>query len=736
MELPGLGSLPEVLQQRLQAALSQPRLVAPRTRHRHSDGTPRFTNRLLLSPSPYLQQHAHNPVNWYPWDEEAWEEALRQNKPVFASFGYSTCHWCHVMEEESFDDLDVAEFLNRHFIAIKVDRELRPDLDAYYMQAVQAMTGQGGWPLNVWLLPDRRPFFGGTYFPPEPRYGRSSFIEVLRAIQQNWQQRSEALVDYAQRLHHALQQSLTRRADEAPLHNAPINEVVAFFREYLDSEWGGIGQGNKFPSNTPLRLLIRHLHRHPDAALKQRVLATLDRMAQGGLFDQLGGGFHRYATDPQWLVPHFEKMLYDNAQLAGAYLEAFQWTGNDFYRAIVTQTLDYVRRDMTAPNGLFYSATDADSRNPHGEMEEGYYFTWTPTEIAQVLDAEDMRWACDWYGVTAPGHLDGRSVLHCWQNLHDFAARRQESIATARARQERIRAKLFAARQSRPAPLRDDKILTAWNGLMIASFAEAGWVLQRDDYLDSARRAATQLLQQRLPDGRLPRVIACELRQGPTFLSDYAFLIHGLLALYQADDQAHWLGAARALQAEQDALYRDEQNGLYYRVSAEVRDGLVREQPCEDHVMPSGNSMTAGNLLLLARLTGEAHYHDQALQLLGVLLGRSNQQPLAITDALLALQSALDPGRDVVLILAEDDVVNARAMQDVLRAHYDPSLTRTLVQARDTAARAAVTRLCDGRTALGGKSTAYLCERQTCLPPITDVDNLAASLRAPLAPMR
>jgi uncharacterized protein YyaL (SSP411 family) len=732
MILPGTEVFPEALQQTLLAAYrGKGSAYKPRTRHLNADGTPRYCNRLLLERSPYLLQHAHNPVDWYPWGDAAFAEAVRLDRPVFASFGYSTCHWCHVMEEESFDNPEIAEFLNSHFIAIKIDREARPDLDAIYMRAVQAMTGQGGWPLNVWLFPDRQVFFGGTYFPPRNRYGRPGFLALLQSIIQAYRTQTQQLQTYAQNLTAAIERDLapSYRHSDAALDGAPLTQARDFYREHIDEEWGGLGEGVKFPSNVPVRLLLRSCLQSPDDKLLAAVCTTLNKMAGGGLYDHLGGGFHRYSTDAQWLVPHFEKMLYDNAQLALAYLEAHQLTADMKYRDVATATLDYVVRDMTAPEGGFYSATDADSINARGEAEEGWYFTWTPHEIEQALPEAAAAVVKSWYGINQAGNLDGRTVLHTWRPKERCAEQLGMSVDAFDALLKQGRERLLAVRSERPAPLCDEKIIVSWNGLMLAAFAKAAWVLKRPDYLRAAQQAARFILTRMRPDGRLVRICLHGATQGPALLTDYAFLINGLLELYQADADPEWLQQAIALQVQQDAYYLDGSDGVYCRTAADGEKLLCREKPFDDGVMPSGNAMSAYNLLRLAKLSGSEAYRGAALRLLQTCASRLREQPLAMADMLLALDFEIAAGREIVLLVAGEDE-HGKAMKDVLRQRYCPHDVLAVAAAATAQAESAgASPLLRGRQLLDGKTTAFVCRNQTCRLPVNTPEQFARLLQ-------
>ena len=497
-------------------------------------------NRLIHESSPYLRQHANNPVDWYPWGTEALELAVREDRPILLSVGYSACHWCHVMERESFEDPGIAALMNEHFVSIKVDREERPDIDSIYMGAVQAMTGQGGWPMTVFLTPDGKPFYGGTYFPPEERGGLPSFPRVLTTMADVYRNRRGDVISTTNQLIAHMRQMTRSAPGIEPLTDDIMVQAARELRKQFDDNYGGFGLQPKFPQPMTLEFLLRQYLRNEDPSVLEMVELTLDQMARGGIYDQLGGGFHRYSTDTYWLVPHFEKMLYDNALLARLYLHAYQLTGSPMYRRIVKETLDYVIREMTSPEGGFYSAQDADS-----EGEEGKFFVWRPEEIVEILGGEDGKLVNDYYGVTIHGNFEGRSILHVPTPLPDFARSVGMDTDAFQQRLQEARAKLMERRASRIAPERDDKVLTSWNGLMLAAFAEAAVVLDRDDYRDVAVTNGAFLLDKLVEEsGRLLRTYKDGQAKLYGYLEDYAFLIDGLLLLHEATFGERWLKGA------------------------------------------------------------------------------------------------------------------------------------------------------------------------------------------------
>ena len=730
--LPGASPFTSDLQRKLETALrNKGKNYQPRSQQLHADGSPKYTNRLLLEPSPYLQQHSHNPVNWYPWGEEAFDQAKKLNRPVLVSVGYSTCHWCHVMEEESYDNPEIAEYINSHFIAIKVDRESRPDIDAIYMRAVQTMTGHGGWPLNVWLLPNKQAFFGGTYFPPQDKQGRKGLMTVLQSINTAYHQESASISNYANKLTKAIQGNIGDSGAMAntDLNYKPIKNTAHYFKKNIDPFSGGLGDNVKFPSSTPIRLLLRQYQHKPDQQLLEKIQLTLDKMAAGGIYDQIGGGFHRYSTDPQWRVPHFEKMLYDNARLTMDYLEAYQLTKDPNYQRIVTETLDYVLREMTSPEGGFYSATDADSLNERNEMEEGWYFTWTPEELSKILNIAQLPLVSDWFGITAQGELEGRNVLFRPQKTEEFTLKKEISPAALSELLNNAKTALLQARAKRKPPLRDDKIITAWNGLMIASFAKAGFVLNRPDYLAAARKAADFLLTTLFTSNRLQRIYLNGNTQGPAFLNDYAFFIDALLELYQADTQPRWLQQAIKLQKQQDELYLDHSDGIYFKTAHDSEKLLVRDKPDQDRVLPSGNSIAAYNLLRLYKLTTDEVYFKKAIRLIKAMQQRFEQRPLSMTDMLISLDFALSNGKEVVLVIAEQ-ADNTQAMRKIMRDTYIPEHVYLVVNEGDSLkANAAVSLLLEAKRAMKGKTTAYVCKDKVCKLPTNDPEVFAGQLQ-------
>ncbi|HWL87659.1 MAG TPA: thioredoxin domain-containing protein, partial [Polyangiaceae bacterium] len=587
----------------------------PRTRHLREDGTPKYTNRLFLESSPYLLQHAHNPVNWYPWGDEAFETAKKLGRPVLLSIGYSTCHWCHVMEEESFEDEEIARYLNENYIAIKVDREERPDVDAIYMAAVQALTGSGGWPMTTWLTTDRKPFFGGTYFPARDgdRGARFGFFTLLKRLKSEYDGSRDRVVSSSNELAEDIQRGLLPTGGTSDVPSEAILDAAARgYTERFDATWGGVGEGTKFPSSLPIRFLLRHHRRSGNPQSLRMAVITLEKMARGGIYDQVGGGFHRYSTDAHWLVPHFEKMLYDNALLVMDYLEAYQATGRQDFMRVAREILRYVDRDMTSPDGAFYSATDADSPAPGGHREEGRFFTWTPDEVREVVGTERARVVTAYYGVTAHGNFEGRNILNAPALLPEAAGTLHLSTDKVRAIIDESRELLYAARAKRSPPARDEKILSAWNGLMISAYARAALVLGDPGYAAKAARAAHFVLDRLRRDGRLLRSFKDGEAKNDGYLDDYAFTIAALLDLFELTGEPQWLREGMHLDEVLAKHYADGPNGGFFLTSDDQPKLLAREKPGYDGAEPSGNSVSALNLLRLYELTFSQRYAERA----------------------------------------------------------------------------------------------------------------------------
>lgn len=725
--LPGAEPFDGALADRLAQAQRDHRLMRPRTpvrsQHLRTDGSPQFINRLVLEDSPYLQQHAYNPVNWFPWGDEAFAEAKRLGRPVLLSIGYSTCHWCHVMEEESFDDVEVATLINQRYVAIKVDREERPDLDALYMGAVVRMSGSGGWPMTLWLTPDRAPFWAGTYFPPND--GDRGVARGLRTLLTTLADTYAADPAQAATAAASVVAHLQAEAARPTLNKLPdatvLEAMIAATRRGFDNNHGGLAARRKFPSSTPLRALLRYYRRTRDPDALRMVTLTLDHMAAGGIRDQLGGAFHRYSTDPQWRVPHFEIMLYDNALLALTYLDAYQATGKAAYARIVREILDYLAATMQAPGGGFWSATDADSPNAAGERVEGQFFTWTPDELRAVLnDGPVSETAARHFGVTAAGDVDGRSVLRIADDDPVDPITVIEPLRRARAQ--------------RVPPAMDRKLVTAWNGLAISAFARAAVVLDAPGYATVATRAADVLWRHRTTADRLPRRLVRGRSGPPAVLDDYACLIAGMLDLLEATGNPRWLVKARRLDTVVAAHFEDATAGGFFLTPDDGEALLVRDRPREDNAEPAGNSVMAMNLLRLAELTGDAHYRQRAERTIAAAGELLQRAPLAGNEMLLAVDFLLDTPREIVIVVSPDDG-GAAPFLDILRNRFLPNRVLLVIPLQNVSRGAHHIGLLADKTLLRGRTTAYVCERQVCALPTAEPDAFAAQI-ATVQPLR
>ncbi len=675
-------------------------------------------NRLIQETSPYLLEHAHNPVEWYPWGSAALEKARAEDKPIFLSIGYAACHWCHVMARESFEDAATAALLNESFVAIKVDREERPDLDSIYMNAVVAMTGQGGWPMSVFLTPEGVPFYGGTYFPDTRRHGLPAFREVLLSLAQAWKnQRAEVLRGSA-RLRQYLEAGdlpSNLKAD-APLDPNILREATDKIYSQFDWENGGWGDAPKFPQPMTIEFLIRRHVATRDELVLKMITRTLDKMTRGGIYDQLGGGFHRYATDAVWGTPHFERMTYDNAQLARVYLHAWQMTRHDSYRRTAEETLDYVAREMTHARGGFFSSSDADS-----EGHEGKFFVWTRDEIRAAL-GDDAQMFMDAYGVTAQGNFEGKNILQVARDFDVIAAMYHLDKSRVERRLDAARRELFIAREQRVKPARDEKVLTSWNGLMLAAFAEAARALGRDDYRALAERNADFILTElRDNNGRLQRSWKDGTVRIGGFLEDYANLIEGLLALYQTTFDERWFIAARELADTMLVLFSDPRGG-FYDTSRAAEKLVTRPKDVQDNAVPSGNAMAATVLLKLGAYTGERGYTEAAERALQLVQHALAVAPTGFAQWLCALDFALGKPKEIAMV---GDPQGARELLKVVSREYHPNQVVAYAIEGDASAIP----LLHTRVSLKNRATAYVCQSFTCQMPVTEPADLAALLR-------
>ena len=679
-------------------------------------------NRLAGATSPYLLQHADNPVDWFPWGAEAFEKARTEDKPIFLSVGYAACHWCHVMERESFEDEDTARLLNERFVSIKVDREERPDIDGIYMDAVQAMTGQGGWPMSVWLTAEGRPFYAGTYFPDAPRHGMPSFRQVLSGLSEAWATRRDEIAAQSVKVTEVLARAGSLTSTSDPLTEDLERAAFDLLRRTFDPRWGGFGDAPKFPQPMILGFLLRMALRGTPDALEM-VVVTLDRMADGGMHDQVGGGFARYSTDAAWHVPHFEKMLSDNAQLAELYTQAWLVTRNERYRAVASSTLDYLLREMQHGAGGFFSSQDADS-----EGVEGKFFTWSWDELIRLV-GEPVAEA---FGATPAGNwresTPATNVLWRPDPLHATAAAHGLSTDALSAQMADAVPALFAERERRVHPATDDKVLTAWNALAIRALCVAGRAFAEPRYVDAAVRAAGfvwgHLRDER---GRLLR----SWREGSAstlaFADDHALACDAFLTLYETTGDAQWFVRARELAEALVERFLDAERGGFFQTSNEAAALVIRPKDLYDNAVPGGNSAAAGALLRLALFTGESRYEGAATSALRLVRDAMVEAPSGFGQALCALDLAVGPAREVAVVGAREEPATEALIDEVVRARFAPNTVLAVVAPEDSGTQALVP-LLDGRTQVGGRATAYVCERFVCQSPLTDPGALAALL--------
>jgi uncharacterized protein YyaL (SSP411 family) len=702
----------------------------------------RYTNRLIHEKSPYLLLHAHNPVDWYPWGEEAFEKARREQKPIFLSVGYSTCHWCHVMERESFSDLSIAEIMNKYYVSIKVDREERPDIDRIYMTYVQATTSGGGWPMSVFLTPDLKPFFGGTYFPPDDRYGRLGFRSLLLRIEEAWQKDRDKITQSASHFAQFLERAANTEAGEGrDLQEPVLRKTYDEIKASYDPVYGGFGGAPKFPRPVTFNFLMRYYARTAQKETLEMALNTLRAMARGGVHDHLGGGFHRYATDAEWHVPHFEKMLYDQAQLAVAYVEAYQATRDRFFADTARDVLEYVLGDMRSPEGGFYSAEDADSFIEAGKPEhgEGAFYVWEAEEIQAVLGADAALFDF-YYGIEAAGNVPsekdaqgefkGKNILVVRHSLAEAARRFGGSEGEVGARLAVARKKMLAARSRRPRPSLDDKVLTAWNGLMISALARSSQALDEPRYLAAAEQSA-DFIQSKLYDARSGQ-LKRRYRAGDVaidgFLDDYAYLIQGLLDLYEASFDVRWLSWAIKLQEKQDEVFWDSRNGGYFATSGGDPSVLVKMREDYDGAEPSPNSIAAMNLLRLAQMTDQQQWREKAERVFAVFARRLQTNPEALPQLAAALDFKLSKPKQII-IAGEVGAADTRALLRLVNERYIPNKILMVVDgAQGQKQLAHWLPFVQGMTRQQGRATAYICENYACKLPTADPAEVARLL--------
>ncbi|WP_429884492.1 thioredoxin domain-containing protein [Geoalkalibacter halelectricus] len=688
--------------------------------HLPADGGADF-NRLIFEKSPYLLQHAENPLDWHSWGDEAFERARRENKPVFLSIGYSTCHWCHVMAHESFEDSEVAELLNQHFICIKVDREERPDIDNTYMTVCQMLTGSGGWPLTLLLTPERMPFFAATYLPKNSRGGMMGLLDLARKVAELWPDNRDRIDQTGEQIRTSLLRLEEAAGHGAALDEQPLRAARHAFLQSFDRHHAGFGQAPKFPTPHNLSLLLRIARRFDDQQARIMALQTLQQMRLGGIYDQIGFGLHRYSVDARWLVPHFEKMLYDQALAALAYLDAWQATGDAFFSQVAGEILDYLGRDLRHPEGAYCCGEDADT-----EGAEGTFYLWTPAQIREILGQEQGEIVCRIYGVSETGNFEGKNILYLEHDVVELARETHLSAEQLSELLGRARRQLLAARAKRIRPHRDDKVLTGWNGLAIAALARGGALLDAPALIAQAATAADFVLTRlRDANGRLLRRYRAGEAAIPAFLEDYSFLVYGLTELHQAGFDTRYLAEAANLNAEMLRLFQDDQGHLY-DTGADAETVLTRGRTRHDGAVPAASSVAALNLLRLGRLCGKPELEEQGERLLSLLLTGVDQNPQAFSQLLIALDYALGPREEVVIYLPDDET-RPEAMLAALRRDLRP---RTLILLRRPGDReiekvAAPVR---DKYAVKGEVTAWVCRNQSCRPPVTSTEDLVETL--------
>jgi len=665
-------------------------------------------NFLINEKSPYLQEHAFNPVEWRPWGDEALKKAKNDGKPIFLSIGYSTCHWCHQLARESFEDETIAAIINKNFIPIKVDREERPELDAYYMKAVQAMTGGGGWPLSVFLTPDLKPFYGGAYFPPEPRYDMPSFRQVLEFVAKVWKDKKSDMVENAEQVAKAISDDISR-AGSSELPPRLLDDGYAALVSSFDPEHGGFGGSPKFPLPLSSAYLLRYHHRTGRELALRSVIKTLDQMMAGGIRDHVGGGFHRYSTDRVWLVPHFEKMLYDNAQLAKLYTEAYQATGREEYATTARETLAWMLGEMRDEGRGFYSAQDADTKEG-----EGVYYTWTPPEVQKVLGETDAARFCEMFGITSIGNFEGRSILHRTAAMSDVEVD-ERTIA-------RWKSKLYRERTKRPRPAVDTKVLTSWNGLAISALAFAGTVMESEEYRAAAEEAAEFILKRSMRDGRLLRRFAGGEAALEGTLEDYAFFVQGLLDLFEATAKPKWLTEALRLTGLMISEFEDEKHGGFF-LTVDAQPARLKEG--YDGVTPSGNSVAAVSLIRLAELTGKEEMRRTGERVLESFGRDIEEQPSGHADMLIALDMLLN-GMTEIVVTSRDRAGAAELTKEIWRT-FIPNKVVLSADSKAYGQLSVMTTLLEGRRP-GAKPKAYVCRNFACKLPVESVESLRAQL--------
>ncbi len=715
-------------------------LILPST-YVMADKNNSYTNRLIEEKSPYLLQHAHNPVDWYPWGEEAFKKAKKENKPIFLSIGYSTCHWCHVMEKESFSNPEIAEILNKYFVSIKVDREERPDIDNIFMNAVVTLTGRGGWPLTVFLTPDKQPFFGGTYFPAEDKFGRPGLKNILVSIANAWVNRKDEILGASKSLIRAIQKQAAFRSKEVfSLNEITLKKAFTGFSGRFDPKSGGFGPAPKFPMGHSLSFLLGYWKRSGEQEAIDMVEKTLTAMLRGGIYDHIGGGFHRYSTDSQWRIPHFEKMIYDQAVLSRTYLEAYQATGKEKYAEAARQIFTYVLRNMTHSEGGFYSAEDADSPDPQNteEKKEGAFYVWRADEITHILGKKDAEIFSYAFGIEPDGNaLDdplgefkGKNILYLLHTTEETALKFQKSPDEIKKIIKHSKDKLFAARKKRPRPYLDDKILVNWNGLMISSLALGSRVLNNPGYRQAAEKAAQFILEKLIDkNGRLLH----RYREGeagiPGTIEDYAFFIHGLYDLYEASFNIRYLKESKHLTREMLRFFWDNADGGFFFTAHDAEKLLLRQKEIYDGAIPSGNAIALLDLIRIGRLTIEKDFESKAEELLKAFSGKITRLPRSFTQILISLDFVLGPSKEIIIAGERD----SRDTEEMTRRIYKRFIPNKVVAFRPSSGKESemVIRLIPflkDQVALHGKATAYVCINYVCKFPTNSIEKLDALL--------
>ncbi|MEE2902272.1 MAG: thioredoxin domain-containing protein [Myxococcota bacterium] len=724
--VPGAQPISVDLQNKIKSAFEQKgEQYKPRTHHFENDGSPKYTNRLIFETSPYLLQHAHNPVDWFPWGEEAFRLAAKLNRPVLLSVGYSTCHWCHVMERESFEDVEIATFINKHFIAIKVDREERPDVDSIYMTTVQLMRGSGGWPMTVVMTSDRKPFFGGTYFPARDgdRGNAMGFLTILRRLEEAFRNDPKQVIQAANAITSRLRQaSLPRPPTGVPDAQALVAIAQILFEEF-DHTYGGFGRAPKFPRPSVYEFLLHYWRRTQDADALKMVEVSLSGMIKGGIFDHLAGGFHRYSTDREWLAPHFEKMLYDNAQLSFLLIQLCQITKDNAFQRSAKETLNYVLREMTDTKGGFFSATDADS-----EGKEGTFFLWTPKEVEAILDTREAQIFMEAYDVTVSGNFEGKSILRRkskWKSLIEKFELTSTELSNILAN---AKSKLYEARERREHPILDDKIIVEWNAQMIRAFAFAGLVFQNPKYTQAAISAGEFIWENMQEGGKLSRTYRAGKAKHDAVLEDYAFLIEAFLQLFETTQDIRWLQRSLTLEATLNTFFYDQENGGYFTTSSSSESLLVREKPSYDGAQPSGNSVIIRVLLKLSEYTQDTKYQQRAEKSMLAMSGALENGSIGSPKLAVALEWMLDRPKQVIIITPT--IGKEAALLKVLRDTFVPNKILIVTEDSEVEKLAVSLPLVENKTAKDGQATAYVCIGQVCLKPTSDPETLREQLEA------